>query len=156
HQNGPRHRNIVPGWKQSGYTASMGSAVRPVLFVAFSILYFGCTNQKPPEEKRSEAPVPVASVTGSAGVKFGLIPGSCSEGKSRPVIQLIRHNRVVDSTPLEYAASEAPLRKAEGDTGISSREPMEAWTAGKENGSVTTALRAVKLTPEQSGVLVYQ
>jgi hypothetical protein len=124
--------------------------------MAFSILLASCTNPKPPEEKRSEAPTPVASVAGSAGVNFGLVPGSCSDGKCRAVIQLIRDNRMLDSAPLEFAASEAQLRKAEGDTGITSREPLEVWTAGKENGSVTTALRVVKLTPEQSGLLVYQ
>jgi hypothetical protein len=68
----------------------------------------------------------------------------------------MRENQLLDSVPLQLAASEAQLRKEEGETGLTSHEHFEAWTAGKEEGAVTTALRATRLAANESAVLVYQ
>ncbi len=134
----------------------MRPSIGRLVFAAATLLFLGCSDQRRPEEKLSEAPAAVSSVAGPAGLRFGLASGSCTEGKCRAVLQLVRDNRLVDSAPLEFAASEAPLRKEEGETGLTGQEPLEAWTAGKEEGAVTTALRAVNLAANRSGVLVHQ
>jgi hypothetical protein len=64
--------------------------------------------------------------------------------------------RVLDSVPLGFAASGAPLTRESQTSSLGSAAPLEAWTAGIEEGAVTTAFEPVRLGPERTGVVVHQ
>ncbi|MFN7925932.1 MAG: hypothetical protein U0Q16_37890 [Bryobacteraceae bacterium] len=63
---------------------------------------------------------------------------------------------MLDSVALPFAASDFNWRKEAGETGITTRDPGEAWAAGREDGYVATALRAVRLAEARAGLLVHQ
>jgi hypothetical protein len=93
---------------------------------------------------------------GAGGATYGLAPGSCVEGRCALVIQLLSSGKLLDFIPLDFAASEPALTREEGNNGLAGFTPVEAWTAGSEEGAVTTALQSVRLTPARNGLLVHQ
>ena len=125
------------------------------LFVLLAALWLGQDGmaQKP---EPVFAPAVARVGAGADGLAYGLAPGSCREGRCAPVIQLLSNGKLLDSTALDFAASEAVLIREEGESGLTERPPIEAWTAGSEEDAVTTALQLVRLTPARNGLLVHQ
>ena len=105
---------------------------------------------------QQQAPAPVTQIAVSTDIAYGLAPGPCVEDRCAPVIQLLSGGKLLDSMVLDFAASDAALNRAEGDTGLAERPPIEAWTSGSEEGAVTTALQPVRLTAARTGLLVHQ
>jgi hypothetical protein len=89
-------------------------------------------------------------------LRYGLAHGTCREGECPAVIQLLAGQKLLDSAELTFAASDAILKKEEGDSGLDSGARLEAWTAGKEDWTVTTAVEGIKLTANRVGLLVHQ
>lgn len=77
-------------------------------------------------------------------------------------MQLLGNGKVIDSSPLDFAASAAPLNKGVADKimgagdPLAEVDPLPAWTAGDGEGTVATAARAVKLSADQDALLVDQ
>ncbi len=139
----------------------VSTAALPALLLWLLLSAAGCSPQKPPAAGPATAPPAshsVASVPGPEGLQFALAAGVCQEGRCPAALQLVREpgGQVVDSAPLGLAASSAELRREEGETGLTALPPLPAWTAGQEEGGVTTALRSVALSAGHPGVLVYQ
>lgn len=129
--------------------------LRIYLFVLLAALCVtgDCAPQQPEPEL---VPAVARFSAGVGGVTYGLAPGSCVEGRCAPVIQLLFNEKLLDSAALDFAASEAALTREEGNNGLAELTPVEAWTAGSEEGAVTTALQSVRLTPARNGLLVHQ
>ena len=77
-------------------------------------------------------------------------------------MQLRRNGQVLDSAPLDFAASPLELRKETASKTIGAGDPLAdgqdlpAWIAGEGENTVATTARLVKLSPEESGLLVSQ
>lgn len=84
------------------------------------------------------------------------MPGRCVAGKCTAAIELVSGQKLLDSAALEFAASDANLVKEQGDTVLGASPGLEAWTAGTEEGAVTTAVQGVRLTATRVGLLVHQ
>jgi hypothetical protein len=106
-----------------------------------------------------------ASVNGTDGLRFVLTMGTCSKRYGGAVglptgcpmvIQLLSGRKVLDSVPLTFVASDAQLKKIDDANGLGTDAHLDAWTAGAQEGAVTTAVQAVKLTPNRVGLLVHQ
>jgi len=77
------------------------------------------------------------------------------------VVQLLRSGKVIDSSPLDFAASGAPLTIGTADKTLGAgdpltEDPIPAWTAGDGEDMVATAARSMKLAPDRTGLLVDQ
>jgi hypothetical protein len=83
-------------------------------------------------------------------------------GKCAAIVQLLRGGKVIDASPLDFAASGTQLNKGVADKILGATDPLDesdqlpAWTAGEGEASVITAARSVKLSPDQFGLLVDQ
>ncbi len=130
----------------------------PLLIYLFVLLAAWCVAEDCASRQLEPGLVPAVTQVsaGPGGVTYGLAPGSCTEGRCAPVIQLLSSGKLVDFIPLDFAASEAALTREEGNSGLAELTPVEAWTAGSEEGAVTTALQSVRLTPAGNGLLVHQ
>ncbi|MBI3684216.1 MAG: hypothetical protein HY235_27900 [Acidobacteria bacterium] len=77
-------------------------------------------------------------------------------------MQLIGNGKVIDSSPLDFAASGAQLNKGIAEKIMGAGDPLQeddqlaAWTAGDGEGKVSTAVRRVKLSSDQTALLVDQ
>ena len=127
-------------------------------------------------ERPAQAPVSSSSTsTGTANaaantlatfpaigpLSFALVPGSCSGSSCAPVVQLRRDDTVLDSAPLDFAASPAEWRQTTADALLGAGDPLDpatppAWTAGDGDTKVTTTARSVKLSATEPGLLVDQ
>lgn len=87
---------------------------------------------------------------GADGLSYGLVDGRCVEGRCAAIIQLRSATRLLDSVALEFAASGATLEREQG-AGAGA-----GWTAGHDEGAVTTLIRPVRLGPGFTGLLVQQ
>jgi hypothetical protein len=93
---------------------------------------------------------------------FALAPGTCAGTPCAAVVQLRRNGEVLDSVPLDFAASPPQLRKEIAGKTIGAGDPLAddqdlpAWIAGEGETTVATAARSMKLAPEESGLLVSQ
>ena len=122
----------------------------PLLVLTLTI---GCAKEA------SMPPASAAVVRVSAGgpeLTFALVPGRCVAGKCPAAIELVSGQKLLDSAALEFAASDAKLVKEQGDTGLGASAGLEAWTAGTEEGAVTTAVQGVRLTATRVGLLIHQ
>ena len=103
---------------------------------------------------------PAASViavsAGAGGLRFALAPGTCREARCAAVIQLLAGDKMLDFAELAFAASGSDLRPAAGDSGLDSGNRLAAWTAGRDDGTVTTAIETVELAAGRRGLLVRQ
>jgi hypothetical protein len=130
-----------------------------------ALLFFlsGCSSSQKsvPPVVESAAEV-FATFPASAGRSFGLAPGKCAEGKCAAVVQLLSGGNVVDSSPLDFAASDAEFKKGVADAIMGAGDPLQetdpipVWTAGKGDGAVATAARSMKLSSEETALLVDQ
>lgn len=134
------------------------------LSLALSVVCLsGCST---PQESRTSAteaaPGVVATFPAGTGLSFGLAPGPCAAGKCAAVVQLLKSGKVIDSSPLDFAASAAPLNQGSADKIMGAGDPLAesdtlpAWTAGDGEDTVTTAARSMTLSPDQPALLVDQ
>ncbi len=134
--------------------------------VVLALFLSGCAApQEPAATSAVESPAPpeaVATFPAAAGLSFGLAPGTCVDGKCPAVVQLLSSGKVIDSSPLDFAASGAQFNKGVAEKILGAGDPLNAagslpvWTAGDGEGTVTTAGRHLKLSPDQSALLVDQ
>jgi len=128
----------------------VASRLSPLLALMF---LHGCASE-------GNGPPPIPTVTtvaaGADDLRYGLAPGTCREGRCPAVIQLLAGQKLLDSAELTFAALDATLKKAEGDSGLDTGTRLEAWTAGREDWTVTTAVEGIKLTANRVGLLVHQ
>lgn len=122
-----------------------------LVLVMMVCLIGGCTAQK----GESTIPLAVAQVTAADGMSYALVPGTCSEGGCASLIQLWSGTKMLDSVALSFAASQAALSPETRENRLPVHS-LEAWTAGMEEGTVTTAIQPVKLTSKRIGLLVHQ
>jgi hypothetical protein len=130
----------------------------PLLIYLFVLLAALCVAEDcaPQQLEPEQAPAVMQVRANAGGVTYGLAPGPCVESRCAPVIQLLSSGKLLDSIALDFAASEAALTREQGNSGLAELTPVEAWTAGSEEGAVTTALQSVRLTPARNGLLVHQ
>jgi hypothetical protein len=88
-------------------------------------------------------------------LSYGLASGDCVDAHCSAVIQLLSGTKLLDSVPLDFAASDATLIRHDGETGLF-EESGAAWKAGKEESAVITAIQPIKLTSNRTGLLVHQ
>ncbi len=126
------------------------------LLLAALLLAINCSQKIEPERKAG--PVAVVTVKGQGGWDFALAPGTCVDKACKAQLQLLEASsgKVVDAMDLEFAASSRDLRREEGQSGLAIPATVAAFTAGSEEGAVTTALQGVSLGAEAGGVIVYQ
>lgn len=99
----------------------------------------------------------VASVdAGQVNTTFALVAGSCIEKRCAAEIELVVNGQRLDAVPLEFAASDVKLVAKADDTSFASNQPLTTYTAGDEEGAVTTAMQPIRLSAERSGLLVQQ
>ncbi len=99
----------------------------------------------------------VATVdAGAPGLSFTLVNGVCAEKSCPAVIELVASGQRLDAVPLEFAANEAALAAKVDDASFATHELIASYTAGQEEGAVTTALQAVRLSPQRTALLVQQ
>ncbi len=99
----------------------------------------------------------VASVgAGQANTAFALVAGSCTEKRCAAEIELVVNGQRLDAVPLEFAASDAKLVAKADDTSFASSQSLTTYTAGDEEGAVTTAIQPVRLSAQRTGLLVQQ
>ena len=99
----------------------------------------------------------VASVdAGLANTSFALVAGSCNGKSCAAEIELVVNGQRVDAVPLEFAASDAKLVAKADDTSFASSQSLTTYTAGEEEGAVTTAIQPVRLSAQRTGLLVQQ
>lgn len=99
----------------------------------------------------------VANVdAGLANTAFALVVGTCAEKRCAAEIELVVNGQRLDAVPLEFAASDAKLVAKNDDTSFASSHSLTTYTAGEEEGSVTTAIQAVRLSAQRTGLLVQQ
>jgi len=77
-------------------------------------------------------------------------------------VLLLAAGKVIDSSALDFSASAAELNKGTADQIMGAGDPLQknelptAWTGGDGEGRVATALRSMKLSAQQTGLLVDQ
>lgn len=99
----------------------------------------------------------VASVSaGQPNANFALVSGTCVEKACAAEIELIVNGQRLDALPLEFAASDAKLITKTDDTSFAVARSLPTYTAGEEEGAVTTLLQPVRLSAERTGLLVQQ
>lgn len=93
---------------------------------------------------------------GAPNTSFALVPGVCT-GKSCPIeIELVANGQRLDAVPLEFVASDARLAARSDDVSFATHQPVVSFTAGEEEGAVTTAAQVIRLSPQRTGLLVQQ
>jgi hypothetical protein len=138
-----------------------------LMFAVIACVCWGCSSaEQPPQAPASSAGAAatanaLATFPAPGGLSFALAPGSCTESSCAPVVQLRQNGKVIDSMSLDFAASPPEFRQAMADPILGAGDPLEptnlpAWTAGNGESMVTTAARAVKLSPTEAGLLVDQ
>ena len=106
----------------------------------------------------------VASVdAGLPNTAFALVAGSCNGKSCAAEIELVVNGQRLDVVPLEFAASDAKLVAKADDTSFASSQSLTTYTAGvttytagEEEGAVTTAIQPVRLSAQRTGLLVQQ
>lgn len=99
----------------------------------------------------------VASVdAGLPNTAFALVAGSCNGKSCAAEIELVVNGQRLDAVPLEFAASDAKLVAKGDDTSFASSQSLTTYTAGEEEGAVTTAIQPVRLSAQRMGLLVQQ
>jgi hypothetical protein len=99
----------------------------------------------------------VASVAaGQPNMTFALVAGSCVEKRCAAEIELVANGQRLDALPLEFAASDAKLVANADQVSFATHAPLATYTAGEEEGAVTTLLQPVRLSAERTGLLVQQ
>ena len=128
-----------------------------------ALVLLGCAPEPKPAAKALESPPEVvATFPASAELSFGLAPGKCADAKCAAVVQLLANGKVIDSSPLDFAASDAQLNKGTADKLMGAGDPLQgedalaAWTAGDGERAVATAVRPMKLSSERTALLVDQ
>jgi hypothetical protein len=134
--------------------------------VVLALQFSGCSQSQPPPPTATStvepAPNSVATFPASSRLSFGLAPGACADGKCAAVVQLLDNGKVIDTSPLDFAASASPLNRGAVEKIMGAGDPLEAakqlpaWTAGDGEGTVVTSARPVKLSRDQTGLLVDQ
>jgi hypothetical protein len=89
---------------------------------------------------------------GADGWFYGLVPGNCIDGRCAAIIQLRQGAKLLDTFRLGFAASARELRR-DGDD---QNNHATAWTAGTEEGTVTTVLRPIRLSSTNFALLIDQ
>ena len=99
----------------------------------------------------------VATVgAGEASTNFALVVGACTQKPCAAEIELVADGARLDSVPLEFPASDAKLVAKTDDTSFTIGAPLTTYTAGEEEGAVTTAIQPVRLSAQRIGLLVQQ
>ena len=99
----------------------------------------------------------VASVdVGQVNTAFALVAGSCNGKSCAAEIELVVNGQRLDAVPLEFSASDAKLVAKADDTSFASSQSLTTYTAGEEEGAVTTAIQPVRLSAQRTGLLVQQ
>ncbi len=93
---------------------------------------------------------------GQANTTFALVAGTCNGNSCAAEIELVVSGQRLDAVPLEFAASDAKLVTKADDTSFASSQPLTTYTAGDEEGAVTTAMQSVRLSAQRTGLLVQQ
>lgn len=93
---------------------------------------------------------------GSSDTTFALMPGACVEHVCHAELELRANGQRLDAVPLEFAASDAKFTADTGDSSFATNATFTTYTAGEEEGMVTTGMQSVQLSPQRTGVLVQQ
>jgi hypothetical protein len=136
----------------------------------------GCGRGDVAKSREAAAPqtvaTPVTAQTAAAGAPAGkavqtieaknqsasyaLVASTCERKPCAASIELVANGTRLDSFTLEMAASDPKLEEKASDDSFGTNRVIKSWTAGEEEGAVTTALQSVQLTPRLVGLLLHQ
>ena len=98
----------------------------------------------------------ISLYAGLADTNFALVSNACVGQQCGSRVALIERGYQLHSLPVALAASNANVIQDSEDPHFSINQKLTSFTAGEEEGAVTTAIQTVHLSDRRIGLLVHQ
>jgi hypothetical protein len=115
-----------------------------------------------PKAGRNQVVLETFPVARSSRLHYEISLAPCAKSGCPYQVRLVEGKQVYGTESLEWLASPAQVAKTEVDVTMGVGDPFQkswegsAWQVGEENQNVTVTARSIALTPQLSGVMVYQ